>query len=56
MKHWTHLVGCGLAVAALATFTSLTTRAEPRIPDENKTGGFAIGCQADSFNHFTAET
>ena len=54
MKHWTHLVGCGLAVAALATFTSLTTRAEPRIPDENKTGGFAIGCQAYSFNHFTA--
>jgi sugar phosphate isomerase/epimerase len=47
-------MGCGLAVAALATLTSVTTLAEPKIPDEYKTGGFAIGCQAYSFNRFTA--
>jgi sugar phosphate isomerase/epimerase len=49
--HWT---GRGLALAALSTITSLTSLAQPAIPDEYKTGGFAIGCQAYTFNRFTA--
>ena len=38
-----------LALALPARAASL-----PPIPDEYKTGGFAIGCQAYSFNRFTA--
>ena len=44
----------GLALAVLATFASLTAVAQQNIPDEFKTGGFAIGCQAYTFNRFTA--
>ncbi len=40
-----------IAVAALAT--AFTVRAEVKIPDEYKTGGFAIGCQAYTFNRFS---
>lgn len=32
---------------------SLGLQAENKIPDEYKSGGFAIGCQAYTFNHFT---
>jgi sugar phosphate isomerase/epimerase len=40
--------------ALLVTFgVSAAVRAENTIPDEFKTGGFAIGCQAYSFNRFT---
>jgi sugar phosphate isomerase/epimerase len=39
-------------LAVLGTCTS--SRAEVTIPDEYKTGGFAIGCQAYTFNRFTA--
>jgi len=42
---------CVLAVAALASVSA--TRAENKIPDEYKTGGFFIGCQAYTFNRFT---
>lgn len=43
-----------LLCAALAAFVSVTasTQAAP-IPDEAKTNGFAIGCQAYTFNRFT---
>jgi sugar phosphate isomerase/epimerase len=38
------------AVTLAATFPA---RAEQKIPDECKTGGFFIGCQAYTFNHFS---
>src|SRR6059036_2715888 len=41
----------GLAIATLTAASSL--RAENKIPDEYKTGGFFIGCQAYTFNHYT---
>src|SRR5881628_604603 len=41
----------GLAMTTLTAASSL--RAENKIPDEYKTGGFFIGCQAYTFNHFT---
>lgn len=47
-------MGRGLALAALATLTSLSVLAQPKIPDEFKVNGFAIGCQAYTFNRFTA--
>src|SRR5438128_5263893 len=40
-----------LTLATLAGTACL--RAENRIPEEYKTGGFFIGCQAYTFNHFT---
>ncbi len=41
-------------VAALGGLSSLTAAAQPRIPDEYRINGFAMGCQAYTFNHFTA--
>ena len=43
------LLGLGALLAATASL-----QAQPVIPDEFKTGGFAIGCQAYTFNRFTA--
>src|ERR1700730_17609324 len=40
-----------LAAVILAATSPL--RAEQKIPDEYKTGGFFIGCQAYTFNHFS---
>ena len=40
-----------LALIALTSFQS--ARAASEIPDEYKTGGFAIGCQAYSFNRYS---
>ena len=45
--------GAYLAVLTAATLLSLQLRAAPAIPDEYKTGGFAIGCQAYTFNRFS---
>jgi sugar phosphate isomerase/epimerase len=43
-----------LASAALAlSLSSLPARAELVIPDEYKTNGFAVGCQAYSFNRYS---
>src|SRR5437867_3341657 len=42
-----------LGIAALALTTTLNLRSEVKIPDEYKQGGFAIGCQAYTFNRFT---
>src|SRR5690349_21139473 len=33
--------------------TAVSTQAEQKIPDEYKTGGFFIGCQAYTFNRYT---
>lgn len=46
LRYIVPLVLCSVAV-------SLTARAEDKIPEECKTGGFAIGCQAYTFNRFT---
>lgn len=43
-----------LAAAALCTPGALRAADLAPIPDEFKTGGFAIGCQAYTFNRFTA--
>ncbi|HVV72938.1 MAG TPA: sugar phosphate isomerase/epimerase [Verrucomicrobiae bacterium] len=40
-----------LTVVAVSAVSA--ARAENKIPDEYKTGGFFIGCQAYTFNHFT---
>ncbi len=44
---------CTLATAAAASLT-LDAASLPPIPAQYKTGGFAIGCQAYTFNRFTA--
>jgi sugar phosphate isomerase/epimerase len=41
------------AVCFATAAASLSLRAENKIPDEYKTGGFFIGCQAYTFNHFS---
>lgn len=41
-------------VAAASVALTVNSPAQPKIPDECKTGGFAIGCQAYTFNRFTA--
>jgi len=43
-------VGFGLFVALASAFT---LRAENKIPDDCKTGGFFIGCQAYTFNRYS---
>jgi sugar phosphate isomerase/epimerase len=40
------------AITALG-LSPLNLRSEVKIPDDHKTGGFAIGCQAYTFNRFT---
>src|SRR5438876_11048603 len=40
-----------MSLAALSAIAPL--RAENKIPDEYKTGGFFIGCQAYTFNRYT---
>jgi sugar phosphate isomerase/epimerase len=42
-----------LPLAALAAFLSVTSAFAGAIPDELKTGGFAVGCQAYTFNRFS---
>jgi sugar phosphate isomerase/epimerase len=38
---------------AFLLIAAMTLHAENKIPDEYKTGGFFLGCQAWTFNHFT---
>ncbi|SPE50691.1 Xylose isomerase domain protein TIM barrel [Verrucomicrobia bacterium] len=45
------LSGLVLATAVLAG--PVTSNAQPKIPSDCRAGGFAIGCQAYTFNHFT---
>jgi sugar phosphate isomerase/epimerase len=42
-----------LLLKALLLISTSSTRAENKIPEEFKTGGFFIGCQAYTFNRFT---
>jgi len=42
-----------IGVATVALSTTLNLHGEMKIPDEYKQGGFAIGCQAYTFNHFS---
>ena len=42
-----------LTMAGISLGLGLAVQAENKIPDEYKTGGFFIGCQAYTFNHFT---
>lgn len=44
----------GLGLSALALLDAARVLAEPKIPDEFKVNGWAIGCQAYTFNRFTA--
>jgi sugar phosphate isomerase/epimerase len=54
MKTCIQSTGQALALAALTTLAAWRAGAQPAIPDQYKTGGFAIGCQAYTFNRFTA--
>ena len=42
------------ALAVLLTSTTLDSQAAPQIPEDCKISGFAIGCMAWTFNHFSA--
>jgi sugar phosphate isomerase/epimerase len=42
-----------ICAGALVCFSSAALRAENKIPDDCKTGGFAIGCQAYTFNRYS---
>ena len=41
------------SLAACVALASLTTSAQVKLPDDQRVGGFAIGCQAYSFNRFS---
>lgn len=43
-----------LLLPAIVLAATVGVRAQVAIPDANKTGGFAIGCQAYTFNRFSA--
>jgi sugar phosphate isomerase/epimerase len=47
------IVSLGTCVAGASLALASTLRAENKIPEECRTGGFFIGCQAYTFNHFT---
>jgi len=40
-------------IVALSMWPNISLHAENKIPEEYKTGGFFIGCQAYTFNHFS---
>src|SRR5437867_12267932 len=42
-----------LAMILVALSPMISLHAENKIPDEYKTGGFFIGCQAYTFNHYS---
>src|ERR1039457_2455790 len=50
LKPFLTLCGCCAAITLAAPLSLL---AENQIPEDCKTGGFFIGCQAYTFNHFT---
>src|SRR5512135_420750 len=43
----------GTVFVATTFVSTCPLRAENKIPDEYRTGGFFIGCQAYTFNHFS---
>jgi len=48
-----NISGFGSLLVGIAMASTFALRAENKIPDEYKTGGFFIGCQAYTFNHFS---
>lgn len=48
-----HIFSRPVALAAVALTAAISLRAEVKIPDDCKQGGFAIGCQAYTFSHFS---
>jgi sugar phosphate isomerase/epimerase len=52
--HLTNAIVRSVSLAALGLGATWAAQAQTPIPDEFKTGGFAIGCQAYTFNRFTA--
>lgn len=53
MKTFSYTLTLGIALATLAAMVPNHSRAANKIPDQCKVSGFAIGCQAYSFNRFT---
>src|ERR1043166_10186016 len=47
-------LGLLLSVASLSLLGSLGAAAAPAMSDEDKIAGFAVGCQAYTFNHYSA--
>src|SRR5690242_7805629 len=47
------LLSVASVTLALLASSAAHLQAEVKIPDENKTGGFAIGCQAYTFRLYT---
>lgn len=54
MKKTTSFLGMGGGLLILSLLGNIHLQGAERIPQENRVGGFAIGCQAYSFNRFTA--
>lgn len=50
----TQIINRTLGVVAVSMAATVLTHAQSQIPDQYKTGGFAIGCQAYTFNRFSA--
>src|SRR5437763_9944942 len=51
MKITRHSIG--IATAAILLTVAAALPADNKIPDEYKSGGFFLGCQAWTWNHFT---
>src|SRR6185369_8241472 len=49
----TRILGRGVGIAALLALAAANSYSENNIPDEFKQGGWAIGCQAYTFNRFS---
>ena len=47
------LLTLSLCCTAATLAAPFSLRAENKIPEDSKIGGFFIGCQAYTFNHFT---
>ncbi|MBM3890131.1 MAG: sugar phosphate isomerase/epimerase [Verrucomicrobia bacterium] len=48
-----HTLKLLVVISAAVSLSAACAQAEVKIPNQYKTGGFAIGCQAYSFNRFT---
>lgn len=53
MKNPSRIITLGICLASWLALSSTSAQAENKIPDKCKIGGFALGCQAYSFNRFT---
>ena len=49
----TRILGRDVGIAALLAIAAANSYSENKIPEENKQGGWAIGCQAYTFNRFS---